>query len=40
MFYLDIYEKLKTSHFHNANFTGYIERLVKEKEIMVCTNSD
>lgn len=34
MFYLDIYEKLKTSHFHNANFTGYIERLVKEKEML------
>lgn len=34
MFYLDIYEKLKTSHFHNVNFTDYEERIIKEKTIL------
>ena len=34
LFYLDVYEKLKTSHFHNVNFTDYEEELLKEKTIL------
>ena len=34
MFYLNVYEELKTSRFHNINFLEYKKKLEEEKKIL------